>query len=110
MLISQPAAELIAKRRRASASISRLWSRPTTVQRFCRIRSRCDGARAGRDVEDRVARTCVDARDEETSPTWILTQRKQGRVPVVRRAERSEERPRGDGLGHDGESMLAAWN
>src|SRR5204862_7545280 len=51
----------------------------------------------------------VHARDEKPAPARILSEREQRGVPVVGRAEGREERPRADGLGHDGESMLGTW-
>ena len=66
-----------------------------------------DSAGSGRDVQHGVAGACVDARDEEAAPAWILAERECGGVAVVCRPERGEERPGGDGPCHRAEFMLA---
>jgi hypothetical protein len=67
-----------------------------------------DGAGSGRNVEDCVGGADVDVRDERPPPAWVLAQGKERGVPVVRRPERCEERPRDGGLGHAAESILDA--
>ena len=62
---------------------------------------------AGRDVEHRVVRAHVEAGDEEAPPPRILAEREQRAVAVVRRAERREERARGQRP--RGESILGPW-
>jgi hypothetical protein len=65
-----------------------------------------DGTCSGRDVEDRVGRADVDVRHERAPPARVLAQGQERGVPVVRRPERCEERPRDGGLGHVAESIL----
>src|SRR5581483_8875644 len=61
---------------------------------------------AGRDVEDTALGTRVDARDEEAPPARVLPERQDGGAPLVRGAERGEQR-----LGiHRRESKLGAWS
>jgi SAM-dependent methyltransferase len=67
-----------------------------------------DRARSGSDVEHGVCGGCVDARDEEAAPAWILAERESGGIAVVCRPERREERPGGDGPCHKAEFMLAS--
>jgi len=50
-----------------------------------------DGSGAGRDVEDAVAAACLDPRDEEGAPAWILAVGEERGSPFVRRSERREE-------------------
>src|SRR5437868_3240521 len=59
-----------------------------------------NGSGSRRDVENGVTGTGGDARDEEPAPARVLSERQERRVAVVGRAERSEERPRGNGLRH----------
>jgi hypothetical protein len=54
-----------------------------------------DGARAAGDVEHPVCRAGLDARDEESPPPRVLTEREQPGVAVVRIRERCEEGERG---------------
>ena len=80
-----------ATRRAPSASISGLWSTPTTVQPVLPHELDRDRARAGRDVEHRSPGAGLDPRDEEPPPARVLPEREQRGVAVVRRAERREE-------------------
>src|SRR4051794_10826269 len=50
-----------------------------------------DRARAGRDVENTVAGTDVEARDQEPPPAWILAEREDAGVALIGRAERREQ-------------------
>src|SRR5215472_5010782 len=50
-----------------------------------------DHARARRHVEHAVAGFRVDGRHERVAPAWILTQREEGRQPLVRRSYAGEE-------------------
>ena len=68
-----------------------------------------DRPRPCRHVEDGVARPGVQAGHEEAAPARILAEGQQRRVTIVRRPEWREERPRGDGLCHEAEFMLAQW-
>ena len=95
-------------RRRASASISGLWSTPTTVQPVCRTSSRATAPVPVATSRHAVARAGVDARDEEAPPAWILAVREQRGVAVVRRAERREERLGPGRAGPQGESRGGA--
>ena len=54
-----------------------------------------DRGRPGRDVEDRFAAPCLDPRDEEGTPAWILAEAQEARVAIVGRAEGREELPSG---------------
>ena len=56
---------------------------PTTKQSFWRTSSQRDERRAGRDVEHRVGRAGVDARDEEAAPARVLPEREHGAPAVV---------------------------
>ena len=100
-------------RARPAASISALWSTPTTSRAGTRRASSIATAA----VPEATSRTRVAsrryARDEEGAPARILSEREQARVAVVRRAERREQlarvaRPRGD-LGHASEHTLDRW-
>src|SRR5262249_43085531 len=51
----------------------------------------CDQPRSGCDIEDAVAGSGFDTRDEEAAPAGVLPQREQARVAVVGRPERSEK-------------------
>ena len=71
--------------------------------------SRRDRSRSRRDVQHGLPRAHVDARDEEAAPARILAEGQQRRIAVVRRPERGEQRPRGDGPCHEAEFMLGRW-
>ena len=86
-------------RRRASASISPLWSTPTTEQPFCPTSSSETAAGAAGDVEHGVVRPNGEARDEEAPPARVLTEREHVCVAVVGRPERREEPARDPGPG-----------
>ena len=78
-------------RRRPSASISGLWSSPTTRQPWRRATSIADGGRPAGDVEDGVDRPGLDARGEERAPARVLAEAEEPRVAVVRPGQRREE-------------------
>src|SRR6266699_2554503 len=68
----------------------------------------CDRARAGRDVENFVARACLDSRDEKPAPLRVLSERKQPGVALVVGAERGEELERAARPGRGGHGPTKA--
>src|SRR2546430_13579782 len=68
----------------------------------------CDRARAGRDVENFVARACLDPRDEKPAPLRVLSERKQPGVALVGGAERGEELERAARPGRGGHGSTKA--
>ncbi len=101
--------------RRASASISGLWSSADDRAALAAHELERHGPGPGGDVEHRVAGSGLDARDEEAPPARILAEGEESGRAVVGRPERSEQLarptgPGGRGVGHPGESMLAPWS
>src|SRR4029079_6435923 len=110
-----------------SASISGLWSTPTTAQPVCRTSSRVTAAvpqarsttvsaratssRQHRERSAVAGGSVLEPRDEEAPPAGVLPEREQVRVAVVGGPERREQAARelGPGRAHATSLSSSSW-